>query len=99
MIFFLFRTIVSLYIKIWKLVLTIDEKTGDEEVQYDINRDAEKILQLSYCKTNKYESFTSEEILPLDLDIIHPLGKHLKKNWKARRKANESISRTKWKKN
>ena len=59
--------------------MTTDEKTGDEEVQYDINRDAEKILQLSYCKTNKYEYFTSEEILPPDLDIIHPLGKHLKK--------------------
>ena len=36
----------------------------DEKPQYNINREAEKILALSSRKTDKHEYLTGEEILP-----------------------------------
>ena len=44
--------------------MTIDDKTRDEKLQYDINREAAKISALSSGKTDKYEYLTGEEILP-----------------------------------
>ena len=41
--------------------MTTDQKIGDETLQYDINREDEKI---SSGKTNKYEHLTGEVILP-----------------------------------
>ena len=35
--------------------MTIDDKIKDETLQYDINREAAKILTLSLGKTEKYE--------------------------------------------
>ena len=43
--------------------MTIDDKIKDEELQYDINREAAKISALSSGKTDKYEYLTVEEII------------------------------------
>ena len=42
----------------------IDDQIRDENLQYDINIKAAKILTLSSGKINKYEYLTGEEILP-----------------------------------
>ena len=43
-----------------------DEKIRDEKLQYDINREAEKISALSSGKIDKHEYLTIEEILKSD---------------------------------
>ena len=43
--------------------MIIDDQTRDEKLQYDINREAAKILALSSNKLGKYEYLTVEEIL------------------------------------
>ena len=63
------------------------DKTRDEKLQYDINREAAKISPLSSGKTDKYEYLTGEEILPCDESKImeqakfayYPLGKSFEK--------------------
>ena len=47
-----------------KLIMTIDYKIRDEQLQYNINKEGSKISPLSSGKTNKYEYVTGEEILP-----------------------------------
>ena len=44
--------------------MIIDDQIRDEKLQYDINREAAKILALSSGKIDKYEYLTEEEILP-----------------------------------
>ena len=44
--------------------MTTDDKIRDEKLQYDVNREAAKILALLSGKLDKYESLTGEEILP-----------------------------------
>ena len=44
--------------------MTIDDQIKNEKIQYDINREAAKILALSSGKNNKYEYLMGEEILP-----------------------------------
>ena len=44
--------------------MTIEDKIKDEKLQYDIDREAEKISALSSGKIDKYEYLTDEEILP-----------------------------------
>ena len=44
--------------------MAIDSKIRDEELQYDINREATKVSALSSGKIGKYEYLTGEEILP-----------------------------------
>ena len=44
--------------------MTIGDKNKDENLQYDINREAAKISALSSGKIDKYEYATDEEILP-----------------------------------
>ena len=44
--------------------MTIDDNIRDEKIQYDINREAAKILALSSGKIDKYEYLICEEILP-----------------------------------
>ena len=39
---------------IWKLIKITDNKIKDEKLQYNINREAEKISALSSGKTDKY---------------------------------------------
>ena len=46
--------------------MTIDDKIRDEELQYDINREAGKISALSSGKIDKYEYLADEEMLPSD---------------------------------
>ena len=46
--------------------MTIDEKIGDEKLQYEINREAAKTSALTSGKIDKYEYLTGEEILPPD---------------------------------
>ena len=44
--------------------MTIDDRIRDKKLQYDINREAAKILALSSGKIDKHEYFKGEEILP-----------------------------------
>ena len=44
--------------------MTIEDQIRDKKLQYDINREAEKISALSSGKIDKYEYLTGEEILP-----------------------------------
>ena len=67
--------------------MTIDDKIGDEKLQYDINREAAKISALSSGKIDKYEYLTGEEVLCSNQKQIieqatftySPLGKVLEK--------------------
>ena len=44
--------------------MTVDDKIRNEKLQYDINREASKILALLSGKIDKDEYLTSEEISP-----------------------------------
>ena len=44
--------------------MTINDKIRDEELQYDINREAAKVSPLLSGKIEKYEYLIEEEILP-----------------------------------
>ena len=44
--------------------MTIDDQIKDEKIQYNINREAEKISALPRGKADKSEFFTNEETLP-----------------------------------
>ena len=44
--------------------MTINDQIRDEKLQYDINREAAKISNLSSGKIDKYGYLTGEEILP-----------------------------------
>ena len=46
--------------------MTTDDKIGDDKLQYDINREATKILALLSGKIDKYECLTGKEVLPSD---------------------------------
>ena len=50
--------------------MTTDEKIRDEEIQYDINREATKVSALSSGRIDKYEYLAGGEILPPDLSRI-----------------------------
>ena len=70
--------------------MIIDDKIRDEKLQYDINREAAKILALSSGKIGKYEYLTGKEILPSNQQQIieqtkftySPLGKAFEKQIK-----------------
>ena len=47
--------------------MIIDGQIRDEKLQYNINREAAKILALSSNKIDKYEYLAGEEILPSNL--------------------------------
>ena len=55
--------------------MTIDNKIKDEKLQYDVNREATKILALSSGKIDKYEYLTADEILPSDQSRTTKLAK------------------------
>ena len=55
--------------------MTIDDKITDEELQYDINREAAKISALLSGKIDKYEYLTGEEILTSNRMQIIELAK------------------------
>ena len=70
--------------------MTINDQIRDEKLQYDINREAAKILALSSGKIHKYEYLTGEDILPSNQQQIieqarftySPLGKAFEKQIK-----------------
>ena len=54
-------------------IITIDDCLRDENLQYDINREAAKMLAFSSNKIGKYEYLTGEEILSSNQkQIIEP---------------------------
>ena len=71
-------------------MMTINDQTKDEELQYNIYREAAKISALSSGKLHKYEYFTGEDILPSNQQQIieqtkftySPLGKAFDKQIK-----------------
>ena len=44
--------------------MAIEDQIEDEKLQYNINREAAKIIILSSGKIDKYEYLTGEDILP-----------------------------------
>ena len=70
--------------------MTIEDQIKNEKLQYDINREAAKISDLSSGKIDKYEYLTGEEILPSNQQQIiqqakftySPLGKAFEKQIK-----------------
>ena len=78
-----------------------DDKIRDENLQYDINREARKILALSSGKIDKYEYVTGEEILPFNqrqtivyiFSIRKSFWKTNKINWRTRQKSNKNTWR------
>ena len=50
--------------RIYKLIMTIEDKIRDEKLQYDINRETAKISGLSSGKIDKYEYLTVDKVLP-----------------------------------
>ena len=55
--------------RIQKLILIIDGKIRDENLQYGIHRKTAKISALSLGKIDKYKYLKREEILPSDQSI------------------------------
>ena len=51
-------------------MMTIDDQIRNEKLQYDNNREAEKISALSSCEIDEQEYITGEEILPSKLQEI-----------------------------
>ena len=83
--------------------MKINDQIRDEKLQYDINREAAKILALSSGKIHKYEYLTGEDILPSNQQQIieqakftySPLGKAFEKQKQLKIKAkNKSNSRS-----
>ena len=70
--------------------MTIDDQIRDENLQYDINKEAAKISALSSGKLHKYEYLTGKDILPSNQQqlieqikfMYSPLGKALDKQIK-----------------
>ena len=70
--------------------MTIEDQVKNEKLQYDINREAAKILVLPSTKIDKYEYLTGEEILLSNQQQIieqakftySPLGKAFEKQTK-----------------
>ena len=71
-------------------IISINDQIGDENLRYDIGREAAKISALSSEKLHKYEYLTDEDILPSNQQQIieqakftySPLGKAFEKQIK-----------------
>ena len=85
--------------------MTIEDQIKDENLQYDINREAAKMSALSSDKIDKYKYLTGDKILSSNQRQIieqakftySPLGKAFEKQTKTikdqRRKTSKSNSR------
>ena len=70
--------------------MTINDRIRDENLQYDLNREASKISALSSGNIHKYEYLTGEDILPSNQQqtieqarfTYSPLGKAFEKQIK-----------------
>ena len=60
--------------------MTIEDQIKDDNLQYDINREAAKISALSSGKFDKYEYLTGEEILPSNQQQIIEQAKRLQRD-------------------
>ena len=61
--------------------MAFDYKIRDGKLQYDMNREAAKILTLSSSKIDKYVYFTGEEVLlSNERQIIERVSKNIPKN-------------------
>ena len=56
--------------RIYKLIMTINDKIKDKKVQCNINREEAKVSALLSDKIDKYEYLTGEKILPSDQSRI-----------------------------
>ena len=71
-------------------IITINDQIRDEKLQYDITREAAKLLALSSGKIYKYEYLTGEDMLPSNRQqtieqarfTYSPLGKAFEKQIK-----------------
>ena len=54
----------KIFLKYIIKIMTINDQIRDENLEYDINREAAKISSLSLGKIHKYEYLTGEDILP-----------------------------------
>ena len=71
--------------------MTVNDQIRDEQLRYDINREAAKISALLSGKIHKYEYLTGEDIVPSNQEQIieqakfsyYPLGKAFEKQTKA----------------
>ena len=50
--------------------MAINDKSRDEKLRYDINREAAEISALLYSKIDKHEYLTGGEVLPFDQSRI-----------------------------
>ena len=64
--------------------MTINDQIKDEKLQYDVDREAAKILALSSDKIHKHEYLTGEDILPSNQEQII---EHAKFTYSSLRKA------------
>ena len=72
--------------------MTTDDKIRYEKLEYDINRELEKMSELSSERADKYEYLTAEEVVLFNQRQIieqakfaySPLGKAFEKNKKNR---------------
>ena len=79
--------------------MIIDDKIGDEKLQYSINRETAKISALSLGKIDKYEYLAGVEILPSDQSrtieqaefTYSSLGKGLEKQTKKTPKDDQDL--------
>ena len=75
--------------RIYKLIMTTDDKTKDEKLQYSMNREGEKISALSSGKIDKCEYVTAEKILLFDQSrVIEQATFSFKTRIKSRTKIN-----------
>ena len=61
--------------------MTIDDKSKDEKLHYDINTEAARISALSSGKTDKYEYLTGEELWPSNQKQIIGQAKFIYSPW------------------
>ena len=81
--------------------MTTDDEIRDENLQYDINREAVKIWALSSRKIDKYEFLKGKEILPPDQRRVieqakltySPLGKAFEKQTKTTKEQGKNKSK------
>ena len=84
--------------------MKIDDEIRDEKWQYDVSREAGKILALSSEKILKHEYFTGEEILPSYQRWVieqakftySPLGKAFEKQTKTNEDQDKKQTKSNW---
>ena len=74
--------------------MAIDDKTRDEKLQQNINREAGEIYALPSSKIDKYENLVGEEIQPFDKSPVIEQAKftdfHLAKSFEKTNKNNKN---------